>query len=185
MTEQHLDRPNVGAGFKALLILFPPGRQRNLLGEVRPDVVVGGHIEGIDGKVGSPMGVPKRKLPSALAANVWKPGQSGNPTGHSGLYGETVKLAREASPAAMRRLIELMSSEDERVASVASNSILDRAFGKPRDYDPLRDPEAKVPFRFDPSRLSPEELATVEAALRLMLKTSGVDPGLALYVSDG
>jgi predicted ThiF/HesA family dinucleotide-utilizing enzyme len=31
-----------------------------------------------------------------------------------------------------RRLIELMRSEDERVAAVACNSILDRAFGRPR-----------------------------------------------------
>ena len=32
---------------------------------------------------------------------------------------------------AITRLIELMESEDERVAAVACNSILDRAFGKP------------------------------------------------------
>ena len=31
----------------------------------------------------------------------------------------------------MQRLIQLMDSEDERVAAVACNSILDRAFGKP------------------------------------------------------
>jgi hypothetical protein len=78
------------------------------------------------------MGAPKRKLPPALAANIWKPGQSGNPEGNSGLYGETVKLAHQAAPDAIRRLIELMRSEDERVAVVACNSILDRAFGKPK-----------------------------------------------------
>jgi hypothetical protein len=31
----------------------------------------------------------------------------------------------------MQRLIWLMDSEDERVAAVACNSVLDRAFGKP------------------------------------------------------
>jgi hypothetical protein len=76
------------------------------------------------------MGVPKRALPPALAANRWKPGQSGNPSGHSGEYGQVMRLARQASFRAIQRLITLMESEDERVAAVACNSILDRAFGK-------------------------------------------------------
>ena len=43
-----------------------------------------------------------------------------------------MKLARQAAPRAVQRLIELMDSEDERVAAVACNSILDRALGKPK-----------------------------------------------------
>jgi hypothetical protein len=85
------------------------------------------------------MGAPKRKLPPALAANIWKPGQSGNPAGHSGLYGAPIKLAQRAAPRAVRRLIELMESEDERVAAVACNSILDRAFGKPKIAEEEKD----------------------------------------------
>jgi hypothetical protein len=54
-----------------------------------------------------------------------------NPAGHSGEYGQAVKLARAAAPKAVGRLIELIDSEDERVAAVACNAILDRAFGKP------------------------------------------------------
>ena len=77
------------------------------------------------------MAAPKRILPPALAANRWQPGQSGNPSGHNGEYGQAMKLARQAAPDAVRRLIELMNSEDERVAAVACNAILDRAFGKP------------------------------------------------------
>ena len=42
-----------------------------------------------------------------------------------------MRLARQAAPHAIIRLIELMDSDDERVAAVACNSILDRAFGKP------------------------------------------------------
>jgi hypothetical protein len=78
------------------------------------------------------MAAPKRILPPALAANRWQPGQSGNPSGHNGEYGQAMKLARQAAPDAVRRLIELMNSEDERVAAVACNSILDRALGKPK-----------------------------------------------------
>ena len=73
-----------------------------------------------------------KSLSPAFLANTWRPGQSGNPGGHSGLYGEAVKLARGLSLRAVQRLGELMESEDERVSVVACNSILDRAFGKPK-----------------------------------------------------
>jgi len=82
------------------------------------------------------MGASKRALPPALAANRWQPGRSGNPSGHSGEYGDAMRLARQAAPDAVRRLIELMLSEDERVAAAACNAILDRAFGKPKEYHP-------------------------------------------------
>ena len=85
-------------------------------------------------KLGSGGGAAKRRtLPPALAAYCWRPGQSGNPNGQSGTYGEAISLARKAAPDAVRRLIELMGSDDERVAAVACNSILDRALGKPRE----------------------------------------------------
>ncbi len=69
----------------------------------------------------SPAPKRKRPLPPALAANIWKRGQSGNPAGLSGAYGETVRLAGQAAPVAINRLIELMSSADERVASVSAS----------------------------------------------------------------
>jgi hypothetical protein len=73
-----------------------------------------------------------KTLSPAFLANTWRPGQSGNPGGHSGLYGEAVKLARGLSLRAVQRLGELMESEDERVSVVACNALLDRAFGKPK-----------------------------------------------------
>jgi hypothetical protein len=79
-----------------------------------------------------PSGAPRRPLPPALAANLWKPGQSGNPSGHSGEYGEVIKLARAHTVRAVERLAELMESDDERVATVACQAILDRAYGKAR-----------------------------------------------------
>ena len=91
-------------------------------------------------KVRSAGAAPKRRaLPPALEANRWKPGQSGNPSGQSGAYGEAISLARQAAPEAMRRLIELMRSEDERVAAVACNAILDRALGKAVAQQPEND----------------------------------------------
>ena len=37
------------------------------------------------------MGAAKRRLPPALAAKCWRPGQSGNPSGHSGEYGDAAR----------------------------------------------------------------------------------------------
>src|SRR6516165_9017706 len=102
--------------------------------------------------VGSPVGAPKRALPPALAANRWRPGQSGNPSGNSGEYGTAIKLAQRAAPQAVRRLIELMDSEDERVAAVACNSILDRALGKSKPAG-----EAKDDLVSRVEAMSPEE----------------------------
>src|SRR5271166_6302902 len=102
------------------------------------------------------MHAPKRVLPPALAANRWRPGQSGNPSGHSGAYGEAMKIARSYAPAAMHRLAELaelnqldsagnlvplrdLPDADRRVIAVAANSILDRALGKPKAPEEEKD----------------------------------------------
>jgi hypothetical protein len=75
-------------------------------------------------------------LPENARPFRWKPGESGNPTGRGKLYFECRRLAAEASPMAMRRLVELMAAEDERVAYMSAVAILDRAGVKPMDYDP-------------------------------------------------
>ena len=46
-------------------------------------------------------------LPAPLRARMWQPGQSGNPGGTGGPYWETVKLALQAAPDAIGRLITL------------------------------------------------------------------------------
>jgi hypothetical protein len=43
------------------------------------------------------------------------------------------------TPSIVHQLIALLDSEDERVAVVACNSILDRAFGKPKGEEMKRD----------------------------------------------
>src|SRR5215212_4688616 len=58
--------------------------------------------------------------------------QPGNKFGGRKPISEEVKEpARAATPRAIKRQIELMESKDENVALKATNSILDRAFGKP------------------------------------------------------
>jgi hypothetical protein len=62
----------------------------------------------------------------------------------------------------MRRLIELSRSDDQRVATVACNAVLDRAWGKVREFD-LKRAEDTVPPRFDPSKFSPDQLELGQA----------------------
>jgi hypothetical protein len=61
----------------------------------------------------------------------WAKGQSGNPGGRPKAEREVIELAREGSVRAIGRLVQLIESEDGRVAIAAANSVLDRAFGKP------------------------------------------------------
>jgi hypothetical protein len=89
------------------------------------------------GSGGSARGI--NRLHPAMRKRMWRPGQSGNPSGNSAEYGVAIKLARRAAPKAVRRLIDLMDSEDERVAAVACNAILDRALGKPRISEEEKD----------------------------------------------
>ena len=95
-----------------------------------------------------------------------------------------MRLARQATPGAVRRLIELaeldqvddqgnliplkeLPEADRRVVTVAANSLLDRAFGKPKPFDPkedadepLRDLRARAVQEME--KLTPHELAALE-----------------------
>jgi hypothetical protein len=95
-----------------------------------------------------------RALHPAMIARQWKPGESGGGGGRTGLYHECRKLAAEASPRAMLRLIELMDAADERVAFMAATAILDRSGVKPIEFNPNDDPESKPPLNV--ALLSPE-----------------------------
>jgi hypothetical protein len=89
-----------------------------------------------------------------------KPGKPGmrspNPSGVGGSdYHETVSIARSNAPAAMRRLVELSQSDDERIAFVAANAIVERAWGKAAPFNPA---DNRVKPSFDLSRLSLTQL---------------------------
>jgi hypothetical protein len=125
------------------------------------------------------------RIPSP--APLWQKGQSGNPSGKSGFYHEAMKLARELTPAAVRRLGELAGlypgadgewiplsklDVDPRVVSVACLGLTERTLGKPKEYDPNSDPEGKPKLDF--SRLSPEQLQQMRDLLDIMCRPTAV-----------
>jgi hypothetical protein len=134
-------------------------------------------------KVGSPSPGPKRILPPALAANVWRPGQSGNPSGLSGEYGVAVRLARQHSARAVERLVELMGSTDERVATVACQAVLDRAFGKPRAMAEKQPSVEDEIMAMSPAERRAQLRALTEKALRVLAEDS-YGPMTAIEVED-
>ena len=72
----------------------------------------------------------------SFAAPLWQPGRSPNPSGFGGPAAEARHLAREASPAAIRTLIELMnSSPDDKVRAFCAQAVWDRGIGKPKPVE--------------------------------------------------
>jgi hypothetical protein len=94
-------------------------------------------------------------------AQPWKPGQSGNPGGIGGPVREAQRIAREATPKAMRKLVELLDSKDDRVVAVAIQALLDRSMGKPKEAPPDREGNT----RLDMSRLSNADMADFKRML--------------------
>jgi len=85
----------------------------------------------------------------------WKPGQSGRPPGViSTRYTETQQLARSHSLEAVQTLVERLRDPDGRIAVVAANSILERAWGKVREAKPEEHKVASI----DLSKLNDAEL---------------------------
>jgi hypothetical protein len=106
------------------------------------------------------------RLHPSMRDQMWRPGVSGNPSGRGGLYLECRRLAAEASPQAMRRLIALMDAEDERVSYMATTAVLDRAGVKPIDYDPAQDQPQPS---WDPGALTDEDREQLKALLQKMI----------------
>lgn len=61
-------------------------------------------------------------------------GKSGNPSGKPNKLNNGVIEARKHAEAAMARLGKEIHNEDANIAIKAANSILDRAWGKPKEH---------------------------------------------------
>ena len=97
---------------------------------------------------------------------MWEPGKSGNPGGMGvRLYHEVRKLAADKSMAAMERIISLMHCDDDRVAFIACQTVLERGIGKPRDHSAEESAKSQV----DLSALSDDERASLAMMLSKVL----------------
>jgi hypothetical protein len=101
----------------------------------------------------------------------YQKGQSGNPGGRTREFAEFQRFCREKSLANAQRIAEIAgTTKDERLAFMAYAWLVERAWGKPKDYDPKEEGPAKP--RFDPRLLSREQLEIVQYALRLMVQAT-------------
>jgi hypothetical protein len=91
----------------------------------------------------------------------FQPGQSGNPSGQSGRYGEVVRLCQAAGPEIAKALIEIAldRNEDTRARIVACQEILTRAFGRPKAEVKIAEGGSAT---LDASKLTDRELEILE-----------------------
>jgi hypothetical protein len=72
-----------------------------------------------------------RQGTAGKSGRPFQKGRSGNPGGRPKVEGEIRALAQQHGPAALKRLVQLMGSKNERAAIAAAQAVLDRAYGKP------------------------------------------------------
>src|ERR1700755_1014216 len=101
--------------------------------------------------------------PNGGILRPFQKGHSGNPQGIYGgsAYHEARRICAEASPAAARKQVELMSSDDDRVVFMATEAVLNRGAGKPRDHS-----NEQGRGGIDLSALTPDERQTMALLLK-------------------
>src|ERR1700731_1882626 len=92
------------------------------------------------------------------------------------LFAEVQKIYRVCSPAAAREICRLaLEAEDERVRSVCAGMVMDRAWGKPKDYDPDKEAPKRAP-PFDPSLYTTDELRRMQEVMLMIAERQGMKP---------
>ena len=76
-------------------------------------------------------------------------GKSGNPGGRPRIPNEVKELAQQHGPEAFSRIVELMQSEDQRLALAACTEVLNRAYGRPGVAVGEVDPDAPIIERIE------------------------------------
>jgi hypothetical protein len=89
----------------------------------------------------------------------YKKGQTGNPGGKTKQFAQC----------------ELMHSEDERVALMAADKVFERAWGRPKEYDPNAEAPKKAP-PFDPKLYTTDELRRMQEVMTMIAVRQGLLP---------
>jgi hypothetical protein len=95
---------------------------------------------------------------------------------HREYWAEVQDIYRKNSPDAARKIVRLAAEcPDERVRSVCANWVIERAWGKPKEYDPDAANEQNKP-KFNPALYSTEELERIYDILTMMAERQGSLP---------
>jgi hypothetical protein len=104
--------------------------------------------------------------PAGGILRPFRKGYTGNPGGAPiSAYREARAICAKASPDAARKQVELMSDPDSRVAFMATEAVLRRGAGAPRDHSAEDDAASRI----DISGLSAEERAMLAQLLQRAL----------------
>jgi hypothetical protein len=110
-----------------------------------------------------------------MEARKWRPGESGNPSGRSGLFQEMQRRAREATPELIGYLLEIArdGGEDARNRIVAITIMLERGWGKVPISEPatLVEDAAKPRLADIVDRWTPEQRALARQLFAVNGKT--------------
>src|SRR5260370_870692 len=92
------------------------------------------------------------------------------------LFAEVQKIYRQCPPAAAKEMCRLaLEAEDERVRSVCAGMVMDRAWGRPKEYDPNAEPPKKAP-PFDPKLYTTDELRRMQEVMMMIAVRPGLIP---------
>jgi hypothetical protein len=86
------------------------------------------------------------RAPSGGILRPFKPGQTGNPQGIFGgsAYHEARRICAKATPEAANIQVQLMRDPDSRVAFMATEAVLRRGAGTPRDHSAEDDATQRI-----------------------------------------
>ena len=87
---------------------------------------------------GRPLHADARQRPAPSEKSLanlipFKPGQSGNPSGRRSDYFAALSIYRDTAQKAAQVMVDLLDSPDERVRMFASDKVMERAWGKPKE----------------------------------------------------
>ena len=100
-------------------------------------------------------------------------GQSGNPGGRSKLPADIREAFKAKAPEALEVLTRCLQSDDDRIAMMAAQAILDRGYGKPTQSIDVREDGGSVRYYAE----MPEKCATTQEWLESIRRE---DAGRAL-----
>jgi hypothetical protein len=110
------------------------------------------------------------------AAEVRDPRVRVKKKNHVSYWSEVQEIYRSNSPAAAREMCRLaLEAEDDRTRAVCVGMVLERAWGRPKDFDPNQETPKKAP-PFDPKLYTTDELRRMQEVMLMIAQRQGMMP---------